>query len=149
MSSKNSMTRHKDNGNPVVVALGLSYRSGAISTRGVAWQVDEIIMLRSMMQMYIKGSSSAVKLYQKAFEATLSIEHKDENGNYIHAELNAYGQILAISEANEDRMPGNTMQFCFHLGEGNEETIKRHMIYLKMASLSCFVPFIAQLVEVR
>ena len=57
-------------------------------------------MLRSMMQMYVKGSSSAVEHYQKAFEATLSNEHKDENGNYIHAELNAFGQILAISEAS-------------------------------------------------
>jgi len=84
-----------------------------------------------MMQMYVKGSLDAVGLYQKAFEATLSNEHKDENGNYIHAELNAYGQILAISEANEDRIPGNTMQFCFHLGEGNEEAIKKAYDLLK------------------
>ena len=88
-------------------------------------------MLRSMMQMYINDSSNAVDLYQKAFEATLSNEYKDENGNYIHAELNAFGQILAISEANEERISGNTMQFCFHLGEGNEEVVKKSYDLLK------------------
>ena len=91
----------------------------------------EIIMLRSMMQMYVKGSCSAVELYQKAFEATLSNEHKDENGDYIHAELNAFGQILAISEAGEERISGNTMQFCFHFGEGNEEVVEKAYDLLK------------------
>ena len=88
-------------------------------------------MSRSMMQMYVKGSTSAVELYQKAFEATLSNEHKDENGNFIHAELNAFGQILAISEAGEERIPGNTMQFCFHLGEGEKEAIQKAYVLLK------------------
>ncbi len=88
-------------------------------------------MLRSMMQMYVKGSPRAIELYQKAFDATLSNEHKDENGNYIHAELNAFGQILAISEAGEERISGNTMQFCFHLGEGKEEVIKNAYDILK------------------
>ena len=88
-------------------------------------------MLRSMMQMYVKGSTSAVALYQKTFEATLSNEHKDEYGNYIHAELNALGQILAISEAGEERISGNTMQFCFHFGEGNEVIVKKAYDLLK------------------
>lgn len=33
-------------------------------------------MLRSMMQVYVKGSAEAVQLYQKAFDAKLISEHK-------------------------------------------------------------------------
>lgn len=88
-------------------------------------------MIRSMMQMYVKGSMEAAALYQRAFEAKLSNEYKDENGNYIHAELNAFGQILAISEADTKRTSSNTMQFCFHMGEGGEEAVNRAYEMLK------------------
>jgi PhnB protein len=40
-----------------------------------------------MMQICIKGSCEAVKLYQKAFNAKLISEYKNEDGSYIHAEL--------------------------------------------------------------
>lgn len=88
-------------------------------------------MLRSMMQVYVKGSFEAVELYKKAFNATVSNEHKDESGNYMHAEINAYDQVIAISEANDKIILGNTMQFCFHFGEGNEETVKNAYNVLK------------------
>lgn len=88
-------------------------------------------MLRSMMQVYLKGSIEASELYQKAFGAALLNEYKDENGCYIHAELNVFGQILAISEANAKCVIGNTMQFCFHMGEGSESIIARTYDMLK------------------
>ena len=44
-------------------------------------------MKRSMMQAYVKGSDKAVELYQKAFNAKLISEYKNEDGSYIHAEL--------------------------------------------------------------
>lgn len=81
-------------------------------------------MLRSMMQMYIKGSVEAVKLYQKAFEAQLISEHKNEDGSYLHAELDAFGQVLAISEAADGNVSGNTMQFCFHFEESETEKVR-------------------------
>ncbi len=88
-------------------------------------------MLRSMMQIYIKSSVEAVKLYQKAFDARLVSEHKNDDGSYLHAELDAHGQILAISEAADERVPGNTMQFCFQLEESEIEKVKNAYEALK------------------
>ena len=87
-------------------------------------------MLRSMMQMYVKGSGEALKFYQKAFNAELVCEYKNDDGSYMHAELDAFGQILAISEADE-KVSGNTMQFCFHFGESGIEKVKHAYEVLK------------------
>lgn len=88
-------------------------------------------MLRSMMQMYVKGSVQAVGLYQKAFHAEILCLYPDERGGYMHAELNAHGQILAVSELGDQPVAGNTMQFCFHFGEGGEEHVKNAYEVLK------------------
>lgn len=54
----------------------------------------------------------------------ISYPHSD--GTYMHAELDVYGQILALSEAqkDEERISGTTMQFCLHFGEGNDELVQ-------------------------
>jgi len=89
-------------------------------------------MLRSMMQVYINGSSEAVKLYQSAFDANLVSEYKNDDGSYLHAELNVYGQILALSESEEDeKISGNTMQFCLHFGESEKEKVEKAYEILK------------------
>lgn len=83
-------------------------------------------MLRAMMQVYIKGSAEAVQLYQKAFDAKLMNEHKNDDGSYMHAELDIFGQILALSESSEEeRITGNTMQFCLHFGETNKGLVEK------------------------
>lgn len=88
-------------------------------------------MLRSMMQMYIKGSVGAVKFYQKAFNAKLISEYKNDDGSYLHAELNAYGQVLALSEASEEIKTGNAMQFCFHFDKSNIKNVETAYEILK------------------
>lgn len=80
-------------------------------------------MLRSMMQVYVKGNVEAVNFYQKAFNAEILAVYPDDNGGYMHSEINAYGQILAVSEINEDHVIGNTMQFCFELGDAKKLAI--------------------------
>ena len=55
-------------------------------------------MLRTLMQIYVKGSVEAVAVYQKAFNAEILGLYPDDNGGYMHSELNAYGQIIAVSE---------------------------------------------------
>lgn len=78
-----------------------------------------------MMQVYVKGSKDAVPFYKKAFGATISNIHKNEDGSYMHAELNIFGQILALSESlNESSISGNTMQFCLHFTESESNIIK-------------------------
>ena len=91
-------------------------------------------MLRSMFQIYIKDSIEAVEFYQKAFDAKLVAWDKNEDGSYMHAELDIFGQILALSEALPEageRNSGNTMQLCLHLGAGNEEIVKKAYEVLK------------------
>ena len=82
-------------------------------------------MLRSMFQIFVKGSVEAVKFYQKAFDAVLECEYlNEEKTAYMHAELNVYGQILAVSELTEQTPnTGNTMMFCLHFGKGNADKV--------------------------
>ncbi len=88
-------------------------------------------MKRSMMQVYVKGSVEAVDTYIRAFGAELLCAYPDGRGGYMHSEINAYGQILAVSERDGDVVKGNTMQFCFHMGEGGEEAVRNAYAVLK------------------
>lgn len=91
-------------------------------------------MKRSMMQTYVKGSTEAVELYLKAFNATLGYHVKSSDGTYYHSELEIEGIILSVAESNESSnkpIPGNTMQFCLHYGEGNEAKVQQAYDLLK------------------
>ena len=90
-------------------------------------------MRRSMMQVYVKSSDKAVAFYQKAFDAALVASYPHDDGTFMHAELDVYGQILAVSEALEDeeRATGTTMQFCLHFGEGKEALVQKAYDTLK------------------
>lgn len=94
-------------------------------------------MLRSMMQVFVKGSREAVEFYKKAFRAEVLCFYDDGSGGYMHSELNAYGQIIAVSEIAGDIVPGNTMMFCFEMGEGSDEQIKAAYEVLKEGAVSC------------
>ena len=94
-------------------------------------------MKRSMMQVYVTGSDKAVPLYQKAFDATLVAAYPNDDGTYYHAELDVYGQILAVAEgsysgsfAKEERQTGNTMQFCLHFGPGEGDKVTKAVAVL-------------------
>lgn len=90
------------------------------------------------MQVYVNGSVGAGELYQKAFDAKLVCEHKNEDGGYLHAELDIYGQIVAISEVTGKKVVGNTMQFCLHFGEDEADKVKKAYEVLKEgAQISC------------
>jgi PhnB protein len=87
-----------------------------------------------MFQIYVKGSIEAVELYQKAFDAKIVSEYKNENGSYMHAELDVFGQIVALAEALPeagDRIAGTTMQLCLHIDKDKEESIKKAYELLK------------------
>ncbi len=94
-------------------------------------------MLRSMMQVYVKGSIEAVNIYQKAFNAEILCLYPNDNGGYMHSELNAHGQIIAVSELTDNHVSGNTMQFCFHFGDGGEEHVKNAYEVLKDRATIC------------
>ncbi len=95
-------------------------------------------MFRSLLQIYVKGSEEAYEFYKTAFNATDGYRDLDENGVVIHQELNICGQAIAVGEAHdttraggESRITGNTMQFCFQFGEGQEESVLRAYEILK------------------
>lgn len=89
-------------------------------------------MLRSILQIYVKGSEEAFEFYKKAFDAEIGFQDVDENGTVIHRELDVCGQAIAIGEINETtqlggnrRITGNTMQFCIQFGEGQEDKVRK------------------------
>ena len=92
-------------------------------------------MHRSMFQVYVNGSIEAAKFYMKAFGAKLVWEVFDDDKKfYLHSELDVYGQILAVGEATPEsgeRIAGNTMQLCFHFGEGKEDIVRNAYEVLK------------------
>jgi PhnB protein len=110
-------------------------------------------MKRSMMQIYVKGSVEAVEFYQKAFNARLGFNGKNEKGEYIHAELDVYGQTLAISEG--DRKSGEQMQFCLHFDKNEKEIVTNAYEVLKEGAIkidhplgACnFSPHMASLID--
>ena len=82
-------------------------------------------MKRSMMQIYIKNSDQAVLFYQNAFDAILMCNYQNDDGTVAHAELDVFGQVLAICETLEkETATGNSMQFCLHFGEGKEDLVR-------------------------
>ncbi|MDR0910763.1 MAG: VOC family protein [Spirochaetaceae bacterium] len=110
-------------------------------------------MKRSMMQIYVKGSVEAVEFYQKAFSARLGFNGKNDKGEYIHAELDVYGQTLAISEGV--RKSGEQMQFCLHFYSDERNNVKKAYDVLKEGALkidqppgACmFSPYMTSLID--
>jgi PhnB protein len=89
-------------------------------------------MKRTMFQLYLQGCDEAIELYIKAFGATVGAIHRDSASNKImHAEIRAFGQCIAFMERDTESIAGNTMQFCFHFGNGNEEIVKKAYEVLK------------------
>ena len=83
-------------------------------------------MHRSMIQVYVKRSDKALAFYKKAFDAKVAASYPQPDGTFYHAELDVYGQILALTELNDNEAaPGNTMQFCLHFGQGNEAVVRK------------------------
>ena len=112
-------------------------------------------MKRTLMQIYVNGSIEAVDFYQKAFDAKLGYNEKNPNGNgYFHAELDIFGQILAVSEA-ENRKVGDTMQFCLHFDKNESNIVTKAYDVLKIDAKnidyplgSCvFSPHMASLID--
>ena len=111
-------------------------------------------MKRSLLQVYVKGSVDAVAFYQMVFDTKVTNEHKNSNGQYIHAELDICGQILAVSEKAR-RKHGNNMQFCIQFNEDERaklvkafKTLKEGAIKIEHNCKPCFYsPLMASLID--
>jgi PhnB protein len=112
-------------------------------------------MKRIFMQVYVKGSEEAVKFYRRAFDAPLVVAYQNDDSAYIHAELDVYGQILAVCEADDNLSIGNQMQFCLHFeSDERDKVAKAYEVLLEVARRTygplgpCpFSPYMASLVD--
>lgn len=86
-------------------------------------------MKRTLFQVYVRGGSEALTLYERAFNAKARERYFHDDGTLYHSELDVYGQTLAVSELPPALKPetGNAMQFCLHFGEG--ETAAAELAY--------------------
>jgi uncharacterized glyoxalase superfamily protein PhnB len=86
------------------------------------------------LQAYIQGTVEATEFYQKAFGATLGYNVRNDDGTFMHAEINLDGQLfIALSEAYSSVGLENikrysktdypTMNFCVSLE--SEEAVKK------------------------
>ncbi len=85
-------------------------------------------MRRAFMQIYVRDSVEAVAFYQRAFDAPLGFHGKDENGMFMHAELEVNGGVIAVgydADGGDARVTGNTMQFCLQFGDGGEARVRK------------------------
>ncbi len=94
-------------------------------------------MKRSMMQIYVKGSAEAVEFYKKAFDAKL-VDGQMENGVYYHAELDVYGQIVAIAE--RECPVGANMQFCLNFDLDEKDKVAKAYEVLKTDAIKMNPP---------
>ena len=81
-------------------------------------------LVRSMMQVYVKNSHEAMKLYEAAFGTTGQIYGTLENGGIEHAEIDVFGQTVSLMENDAEVVVGNNMQFILNLGAGCEKIVQ-------------------------
>jgi len=84
-----------------------------------------------MMQMYVKDCGEAMKMYLEAFDGKMQCDHRNPDNTVAHAEMMVLGQVLAFCDQPGEVAVGNTMQFCFHLEEGNETAVRKAYDVLK------------------
>jgi PhnB protein len=97
-------------------------------------------MKRTLMQIYVKGSVEAAAFYQKAFDAPLdTFGAGPEDKTYSHAELDVYGQVVAIAEAR-GRKAGNNMQFCLQFDPDEKDKVTKAYEVLKQGAKKAYPP---------
>lgn len=88
-------------------------------------------MKRSMMQVYVNQGIEALKMYEHVFSTKANFVYFNDDQTLMHAELNVFGQVIALSERNTPAISGNTMQFCFQFKEDEKQVLQE--IYARLA----------------
>ena len=83
------------------------------------------------MQVYVRNSAAAVEVYREAFGASVGSDWRNPDGSCAHVELDVGGQIIAVSEAPGDAVPGSNMQFCLQFEENERDSVLRAYEVLK------------------
>ncbi len=96
--------------------------------------------MESMMQVYVVDSVAAVHTYIKAFDGELKLQFMNpERTIYEHAEVHAYGQIIAVAESNEMTY-GDNLQFCFRFQDTERDQVDKAYEVLKCDARKVILP---------
>jgi len=98
------------------------------------------MLKRTMLQLNLVGCDEAMKLYREAFDGKMLCVHRNPGDNRVaHAEMEAFGQVIAFSEWDKNKPISMTMQFCFHFEKGQEAAIRKAYGVLKKGAMICSV----------
>jgi len=89
------------------------------------------MLKRVMFQLYITNCDEAIKFYQEAFDGKILCDHRNPDNSVAHAEMEAFGQIIAFTEWSKNKAFSMTMEFCFHFEKGQEAAIQKAYNVLK------------------
>lgn len=94
------------------------------------------MLKRTMLQLNLANCDEAIKFYQEAFDGKMLCDYRNpENNSIAHAEMEAFGQILAFTEWDKHNQLSMTMQFCFHFEEGSEAIVRKAYNILKKGAM--------------
>jgi len=89
-------------------------------------------MSKSAFHICVKDSTKALEFYQRVFDARLLCRYDNSDGTLYHSEIEAYGQIMMITQSMEGAsVAGNTMMFVLQFEEGNESIVQKIYELLK------------------
>ena len=96
------------------------------------------MLKRAMTQLYFAHDrddcGNAMGFYQDAFGGKKLSEHRADNGDIIHAEMDIFGQVFAFSEivyTAKEIVRGNGTEFWFHFEKGQIDVGHRAYNVLK------------------
>ena len=84
-------------------------------------------MSKSAFHICVKESVKALEFYQKVFDAKLLCRYNNcDDGTIYHSEIEAYGQIMMVTELMEENtVTGNAMTFVMQFSEGEEDIVRK------------------------
>jgi len=94
------------------------------------------MLKRAMLQLNLTNCDEAIKFYQEAFDGKMRCEYRNPDDNSVaHAEMEAFGQIIAFTEWNKHNPFSMTMQFSFQFEKGSEDIIRKAYSVLKKGAM--------------
>lgn len=82
-------------------------------------------MKRTILQIYVKNSWAAAVMYEEAFQTKIRARIKNLDGTYLRCELDLGGQVMMLSEIEEDHCyTGNAMQFTLEYEKDEREKLE-------------------------
>ena len=81
-------------------------------------------MAESIFHLSLNNPEEAMQFYVKAFDAKImGVDRNSEDGSFIHAEMDIFGQRFAFMGHESEAVTGNTMFIFFRFKNVGEEAL--------------------------